>query len=139
MQDITNNDASNVNSDRSSMEETNNDDNLHNNNLEDKKIADHLSVKSEATGMAEVVEDPKYWPKRKKNMILFIVSLAGMFGPISSTYVNIFMTIFQDKLDNLNQPLNFFFRIFYPAVPKVQTDLNTSEVFSNGLSKISMS
>src|SRR4051794_27478584 len=100
MQDITNNDASNVNSDRSSMEETNNDqtnDNLHNNNLEDKKIADHLSVKSEATGMTEVVEDPKYWPKRKKNMILFIVSLAGMFGPISSTYVNIFMTIFQDK------------------------------------------
>ena len=32
--------------------------------------------------------DPKNWPKRKKYLILFIVSLAGLIGPASSMYVN---------------------------------------------------
>ena len=100
-QDITNNDV-NINSDRSSrvisMEETNDgtNDNRHN-NLDEKIDADYLSAKSETTEttVTEVVKEPKHWPRRKKNMILFIVSLAGMMGPLSSTYVNIFMTIFK--------------------------------------------
>jgi hypothetical protein len=102
-QDITNNGV-NINSDRSSrptsMVENEINDNeltLHN-SLKEKKNADHLSVKSETTETteaAEVVKNPKHWPRRKKNMILLIVSLAGMMSPISSTYVNTFMIIFK--------------------------------------------
>src|SRR5688572_19563493 len=78
----TNNDESNTND----IELT-----LHNsNNIEkdDKKLADQLSVNSEIPKETiEYPNDPKYWPRKKKYFILFIISLAGMVAPLTSTYV----------------------------------------------------
>ncbi|CAI2189299.1 367_t:CDS:2, partial [Funneliformis geosporum] len=52
--------------------------------------------------------DPKNWPRRKKRLILFMIAFAGMIAPMSST-------------------------IIYPAVAKIENDLNTSEVLANGM------
>lgn len=91
-------DNTNINSVRSSISTNNDDSNTDDNELalrnskniekNDKKLADQLSVNSEIP--EETIEDPndpKYWPRKKKNFILFIVSLAGMVAPLSSTYV----------------------------------------------------
>ncbi|GBC06045.1 hypothetical protein RclHR1_06590005 [Rhizophagus clarus] len=83
---------------------------LHN-NLEkiDKRIADQISVNSETLEeTTEDPKDPKHWPRKKKNYILFITSLAGMIAPLSST-------------------------IFYPSVTNIERDLKTSQVLANGL------
>ncbi|RGB36734.1 major facilitator superfamily domain-containing protein, partial [Rhizophagus diaphanus] len=52
--------------------------------------------------------DPKYWPRKKKNFILFIISLAGMVAPLSST-------------------------IFYPSIIIMENDFKTSGVLANGI------
>ncbi|CAG8484039.1 4914_t:CDS:2 [Acaulospora morrowiae] len=52
--------------------------------------------------------DPRNWPAKKKNLILFIIAAAGILAPISST-------------------------IFFPALIEVRNDLNTTEVLANGL------
>ncbi|CAB4415028.1 unnamed protein product [Rhizophagus irregularis] len=105
---------------RSSIISTNNDESntndieltLHNsNNIEkdDKKLADQLSVNSEIPKETiKVPNDPKYWPRKKKNFILFIISLAGMVAPLSST-------------------------IFYPSITNIENDLKTSRVLANGI------
>src|SRR5579862_1733552 len=64
---------------------------LHNNNLRknDKQIVDQSSVNSGLSEkMTEDPKDPKHWPKKKKNFILFIISAAGMIANLSSTCVN---------------------------------------------------
>jgi hypothetical protein len=78
----TNNDESNTNDNELALR------NINNIEKDDKKLADQLSVNSEIS--KETIEDPndpKCWPRKKKNFILFITSLAGMVAPLSSTYV----------------------------------------------------
>uniref|UniRef100_U9TJD8 Uncharacterized protein n=1 Tax=Rhizophagus irregularis (strain DAOM 181602 / DAOM 197198 / MUCL 43194) TaxID=747089 RepID=U9TJD8_RHIID len=78
----TNNDESNTNDNELTLRNSNNIE------KDDKKLADQLSVNSEIP--KETIEDPndpKFWPRKKKNCILFIISLAGMIESLSSTYV----------------------------------------------------
>ncbi|CAB4388529.1 unnamed protein product [Rhizophagus irregularis] len=93
----TNNDESNTNDNELTLRK------------DDKKLADQLSVNSEIS--KETIEDPndpKCWPRKKKNFILFITSLAGMVAPLSST-------------------------IFYPSIIIIENDFKTSGVLANGI------
>ncbi|CAG8689739.1 6943_t:CDS:2 [Funneliformis caledonium] len=70
---------------------------------------DNLSISSPVmAGKTKIDIDPKSWPRRKKYLILFIVALAGMMAPMSST-------------------------IIYPAIAELENDLNTSETLANGM------
>ena len=74
--------------------------------LDEKKDDAQFSVKSESTEVLEteeIMKDPKSWPRRKKNMILFIISLAGVIGPLASTFVNheFFAIRFKKELKHL--------------------------------------
>jgi hypothetical protein len=84
-------DITNINSARSNDSNTNDNELiLHDNNVgkNDKKLADQLSVNSEIPDKTtEDPKDPKHWSRKKKNLILFIISSAGMIAPLSSTYV----------------------------------------------------
>ncbi|CAB4477945.1 unnamed protein product [Rhizophagus irregularis] len=98
---------------RSSISTNNDESNTNDNELtsrkDDKKLADQLSVNSEIS--KETIEDPndpKCWPRKKKNFILFITSLAGMVAPLSST-------------------------IFYPSIIIIENDFKTSGVLANGI------
>ncbi|EXX54125.1 uncharacterized protein OCT59_007162 [Rhizophagus irregularis] len=99
----TNNDESNTNDNELTLRNSNNIE------KDDKKLADQLSVNSEIP--KETIEDPndpKFWPRKKKNCILFIISLAGMIESLSST-------------------------IFYPSITNIENDLKTSGVLANGI------
>ncbi|CAB5381456.1 unnamed protein product [Rhizophagus irregularis] len=100
----TNNDESNTNDIELTLHSNSN-----NIEKDDKKLADQLSVNSEIPKETiKVPNDPKYWPRKKKNFILFIISLAGMVAPLSST-------------------------IFYPSITNIENDLKTSRVLANGI------
>ncbi|CAG8505488.1 11224_t:CDS:2 [Diversispora eburnea] len=80
------------------------------NNIDQEEIYSELSSPSDSEDdeFENIPNDPQKWSRSRKNFILFIVAMAGILAPISST-------------------------ILYPAIPKIKDDLHTSAVLANGL------
>ncbi|RHZ75967.1 hypothetical protein Glove_208g203 [Diversispora epigaea] len=80
------------------------------NGIDQEEIYSELSSPSDSEDeeFENVPNDPQKWSKSRKNFILFIVAMAGILAPISST-------------------------ILYPAIPRIKDDLHTNAVLANGL------